>query len=196
MRRATILCGVWVKKLIFHANLQKYFFILSYWLRRRFFKAEFMILLFLFKFRNRYIQIWKLCIKIAQNIVLKVTSIHYIPNLHRHLSGSRQAVVRQSSGSPQAVFKNCFALVFKNVLNLPCSRSLEKLCLALFRFFSYIWDFLFHPSFAVLSISRIFPTMPDIFNNSLFHEFCLFIKEEYIRLVCIYWAFLFIHSWL
>ena len=33
-----------------------------------------------------------------------------------------------------AVVKNCFALVLKNVLNLPCSRSLEKLCLALFVF--------------------------------------------------------------
>ena len=50
----------------------------------------------------------------------------------RQLSGSRQAVVRQLSGSRQEVIKNCFAFVLKNVLNLPCSRSLEKLCLALF----------------------------------------------------------------
>ena len=49
----------------------------------------------------------------------------------RQSSGSCQAVVRQSSGSRQAVVKNCFALVPKNVLNFPCSRSLDKLCLAL-----------------------------------------------------------------
>ena len=41
-----------------------------------------------------------------------------------------QAVVRQSSGSRQKVIDNIY---FTLVLNLPCSRSLEKLFMALFK---------------------------------------------------------------
>ena len=64
-------------------------------------------------------------------------------------SSSHQAVVRQSSGSCQAVVKQLsssyqtvvrqlamtclfYFSSLKNAVNLPCSRSLEKLCLALF----------------------------------------------------------------
>ena len=67
----------------------------------------------------------------------------------RQLSGSNQAIVRQLSSSSQAVGRqltgSCRAVLrqssiaclfyissLKNTLNLPGSRSLEKLCLALF----------------------------------------------------------------
>ena len=56
----------------------------------------------------------------------------------RQFSGSRQAVNRQLTGSCRAVLRqSSIACLFyfsplKNTLNLPGSRSLEKLCLALF----------------------------------------------------------------